>query len=583
MELKEIVLTIATLFNLSLGLFIFLKDRKNKINISYGLLSVGLAGWALTNAIFQITYSLETALFWARLSDISAIILVSSLFWFSLVFPDNIVFPRYLYYIFYVFTFIVVLISLPTFDLVRKEVIFQKSFQKQIITAEGFYIFAFYIILFSTWAIINLKKKLTRSRGIVRFQLQYVFIGIIIGAIFGLIFNLILPLVGNYGLVWLGPIFTLVSLIFIALAITRYHLFGIKIILTELLVGVMAIILFSWLFILPTPALKLGALATFLIFLAFGYFLIQYTYREEALREQAEKLAQRERELRQKAEALATQERKLRLELEDMLQKERSLRLQEKTLSQARDQFILSSQHYFRTPLTTILGFLELTLAGDFGKITPSLRKKLTIIRESALELRKRIEEGLDITQFQLGRAILQPQPTNIRLFLQDIIHHLQPAAQLKHLSITLQPPPHPLPHLSIDPKRMKEALVNLIDNAIKHTLQGGVTISLQLHPSPTSPSSLLIIIKDTGIGIAPQELPLLGQIPFQRGETAKKHTPLGKGIGLYLSRLIIEAHGGKLTLSSKGKNQGTTVIVELPIKSPLLSKGNMRRETKIN
>ena len=286
MGIKEIILTIATILNLGLGFFIYFKNRKNKINISYAFLSLGLAGWALTNAIFQINPSLEKALFWARLSDISAILLVSSLFYFSLVFPEDIlVSQKYRYYLLYSLTILVTLISLPNFDFVRKEVVFRDHIQKQIITGNGFYIFAFYILLFLIWTIINLKEKYKISKGIVKFQLQYVFIGIVTGILFGATFNLILPLMRNYSLVWLGPISTLISLIFIGLAITRYHLFGIRVILTELLVGVMGIILFLQIIFAQSLQWRISSVLTFLLFLIFAYSLLKAAHKEKKRRE----------------------------------------------------------------------------------------------------------------------------------------------------------------------------------------------------------------------------------------------------------------------------------------------------------
>lgn len=132
MEIKEAILIVATILNLTIGLFVYSRSWKSKIHISYGLLSLGLAGWALTNTLFQITSSLEKALFWAKLSDISAILLVSSLFYFSLVFPkeDLLISRKYRYYFLYFFTFLVTLISLPNFDFVRKSVILQNQVQK---------------------------------------------------------------------------------------------------------------------------------------------------------------------------------------------------------------------------------------------------------------------------------------------------------------------------------------------------------------------------------------------------------------------------------------------------------------------
>jgi signal transduction histidine kinase len=110
----------------------------------------------------------------------------------------------------------------------------------------------------------------------------------------------------------------------------------------------------------------------------------------------------------------------------------------------------------------------------------------------------------------------------------------------------------------------MREVFSNLIDNAIKHTQKGSITIGLKYQKEK---NSILFFVKDTGIGIPKEELPYIGTMPFERGREAKKLSPLGKGIGLYLSRLIIEAHGGKLWAESEGRDKGSIFYVELPVK----------------
>jgi signal transduction histidine kinase len=107
----------------------------------------------------------------------------------------------------------------------------------------------------------------------------------------------------------------------------------------------------------------------------------------------------------------------------------------------------------------------------------------------------------------------------------------------------------------------MKTALFNVIDNGIKYTLKGGVTIKLQIINN-----KLQIIVKDTGIGIKKEERAGLFERTFERGKEAEKIYIPGRGIGLYISKNFIEAHGGRIWVESKGENQGSTFFIELPI-----------------
>ncbi|MBU4481164.1 hypothetical protein KKH59_02510, partial [Patescibacteria group bacterium] len=181
----------------------------------------------------------------------------------------------------------------------------------KIITGPGLYIFAIYFFGTMGWAFYNLIKKYFISQGIERMQMKYLFLGATLSSLFGSFCNLILPLQGDYRFVWLGPVFTIFLIGFTALAILKYHLFEIRVILTELLVGVMGIILLVLPFLMPSLTLKALTIAIFLLFCIFGYYLIRATHEESKRREEAEVLAARERILKEEAERLAKERGKL--------------------------------------------------------------------------------------------------------------------------------------------------------------------------------------------------------------------------------------------------------------------------------
>jgi signal transduction histidine kinase len=528
MGIKEVILIIATILNLGLGFFIYFKNRKNKINISYAFLSLGLAGWALTNAIFQITPSLEKALFWARLSDISAILLVSSLFYFSLVFPEDILISqKYQYYLLYSLTILVTLISLPNFDFVRKEVAFRDHVQKQIITGNGFYIFAFYILLFLIWTIINLKEKYKISKGIVKFQLQYVFIGIVIGILFGATFNLILPLMGNYSLVWLGPISTLISLIFIGLAITRYHLFGVRVILTELLVGIMGLILFLQMIFAPTKEWKISALSIFILFLIFGYLLIKYTHQEIKRKE----------------------------ELEDAYKKIEAL-------SEIKSEFLKVVNHQLRTPVSIIKGMAEMLKE---GRISKERQKEFV---EKLYLSSERLGTILDdiLVAHSLTGGMEKPNfsPCQIEEIVEREVEHFRPQAKAKGIEILFKKPKEILPITLADETMVERIISRLIDNAILYSEKGEIEVSIDLKRE-NKKEWIKISVKDQGIGLDERDKENLFKL-FYRGEKATFMHPNGSGLGLFIVKNYVEAHRGKIEAKSEGRGKGSTFIVSLPV-----------------
>lgn len=168
----------------------------------------------------------------------------------------------------------------------------------------------------------------------------------------------------------------------------------------------------------------------------------------------------------------------------------------------------------------------------------------------------------MSIAAFQTGKEILNLKETQLEDLVKKVYSDLKVQADIKKLKFELKLPENPLPKIKVDPERMIEVFSNLIDNAIKYTNEGKIEIELKKERD-----SILFLVKDTGIGIPPEELPIIGQSPFERGKEGKKVTLLGKGIGLYLSRLIVKAHRGKIWAESGGKGKGSTFYVELPIR----------------
>lgn len=144
---------------------------------------------------------------------------------------------------------------------------------------------------------------------------------------------------------------------------------------------------------------------------------------------------------------------------------------------------------------------------------------------------------------------------------IEGIIEESRPEAKQKGLYLKFEG--IPLPMIKLDKKRIREAIWNLVDNAIKYTNRGGVTIITKIEDE-----KLKIAISDTGIGMEKEEIDyfLQGKL-FERGGEAKKLYGPGRGIGLSLSIEFVKAHGGKIWAESEGWGKGTTFWIELPIK----------------
>lgn len=314
-------------------------------------------------------------------------------------------------------------------------------------------------------------------------------------------------------------------------------------------------------FFIEKGSSKLVIISLFTLIIIYGYFFNKST----------DKIIKTNFELRKAKGILEDLSQNLQQKVEEQTKEikrayevEKKAHLELKRLTRAREQFLLSSQHYFRTPLTAVIGYLEMMAEGTCGK------EKIPLILESAKELRKRIEESLAISQFRARKGILELKKIQLEDLLKEITKEFDFQIKEKELYLKIHFPEEKLPRIKIDPVRMKEVYSNLIDNAIKHTSRGGVDISLELKIGGLklkNQNSILFSIKDTGIGIPEGEISYIGTAPFERGREARKLSLIGKGIGLYLSKLIVRAHSGELWAESKGPGKGSVFFIELPIK----------------
>jgi len=224
-----------------------------------------------------------------------------------------------------------------------------------------------------------------------------------------------------------------------------------------------------------------------------------------------------------------------------------------------KDQFLMTTQHNLRTPLTSMMGYTDLILSGNFGKQnkkTTEVVKKFQVLVDGMIKM---VNDFLDMAQFQLGRDVVSLKPNiDIGPILNEIVQELAFKAESKGVYVKLQKPKEVL-SINADRQKLKAAIFNIIDNAVKYTTEGGVSITVKRD------NNLTIVIADTGIGIAKEKTQTIFDQMFVRSEEAKKVSSLGSGVGLYLSNQIIKSHHGRIWVESEGQGKGSTFYIELP------------------
>ncbi|NES08216.1 MAG: sensor histidine kinase, partial [Okeania sp. SIO2F4] len=233
-----------------------------------------------------------------------------------------------------------------------------------------------------------------------------------------------------------------------------------------------------------------------------------------------------------------------------------------------KDEFMKNISHELRTPLNSIICSLKLVL-DNFCDSPEEETELLQQADKSAIHLLDLIDELLDLVQIKEGKLIIEKKLVNLSECLSEIIDSQQPLIQHKNLQL-YKPNMSKSIFVEADPTKLKQIFLNVIDNAIKFTETGSITVNVQIKPGVNTYDIdqipiVVVTIKDTGIGVEPsKQYQLFQSFVMLDGSTTRAYS--GCGLGLAISRSLMELMGGNITLESAGKNQGTTVSLSLPV-----------------
>lgn len=233
----------------------------------------------------------------------------------------------------------------------------------------------------------------------------------------------------------------------------------------------------------------------------------------------------------------------------------------------SRSEFITVASHQLRGPVTDINWALQ-TLASD-----KTVSETNQLIVENAFaasqNLLRRIEDLLNIAKMEDGQFGYNFQDADMSDFVESVLGEVLPAAKKTGVKIYFDRPATPLPHVMIDEKRLSLTLVNLLENAIRYNVENGEVI-VKVDMMPGKPY-LVTSVKDSGIGIPPESLQKLFT-KFYRADNAVKAQTEGSGLGLFIAKSIVTAHGGEIWAESE-LNRGTTISFAIPTDPNLLPK----------
>jgi signal transduction histidine kinase len=261
--------------------------------------------------------------------------------------------------------------------------------------------------------------------------------------------------------------------------------------------------------------------------------------------------------------------------------------------NKAKSEFLANMSHEFRTPLNHIIGFTELVVDKNFGDLNGTQQEYLNDVLYSSKHLLSLINDILDLSKVEAGKMQLEPSPVDVKLMLEHSLIMFKEKT-FKH-GIELSADVGPIPEtITADERKLKQILYNLLSNAVKFTPDGGkvcvkarvVDCSVRLAKRWGDPEGLQIIseqagagdadhagcgkcveiaVTDTGIGIKGEDLERIFK-PFEQGDGSAGRRYPGTGLGLSLTKRLVELHGGKIWVESAGEGKGSTFNFVIPL-----------------
>jgi signal transduction histidine kinase len=234
-------------------------------------------------------------------------------------------------------------------------------------------------------------------------------------------------------------------------------------------------------------------------------------------------------------------------------------------LDHLKSAFLANMSHELRTPLNSILGFAEVLLLGLDGPLNDTMNNDVRLIEKNGKHLLSLINDVLDMAKIEAGKMNLAFEKFILRELLEETLDITGSLAREKALHLVINPDSQDHFELVADRVRIRQVMINVVANAVKFTEKGGITINAVQLPEL---QKIRITVKDTGMGIPVDKLDLIFD-SFSQVDTTTTRKAGGTGLGLPISRRLVEMHGGNLWAESTGvPGEGSTFIVELPFEA---------------
>ena len=518
-----------------LGFVVYLNNRRSITGQTFILFSLVTIFWSVVNYLSYNVTNAELGLWFARMTMFFAVWHAFLIFQLFYVFPeDKINFPKNYKRALLPVAVLTSFAALTPFIFAGIAEVSTTGRLTKVSVGPAIVLFTAIVLSLIFAAVFLLVKKMLLVKRGARSRFGWVLAGVFLTFLLLLIFNFALPaFFDRSDYIPLGPVFLLPFAVFTFYAILRHNLLDVKVISTEVVAFFLIVAVLSQILLSRSTGEIIFQVSIFVLLLIFSILLIRSVLREVRQREELQKLAK---------------------ELE-------AANAELKKLDQLKSDFLSFATHQLRSPLTVTKGYVSMIIEGSYGQTNDAVLEKLKRVYDSNDKLIKLVDDFLNLSRIEQGRMKYDFRRGNLDDIVGEVAGELNDAARKKGLELLWQKPIPLLPQTIFDASKIHEVIYNLVDNAIKYTQNGKIWVKTE-----KVGSYLRISVRDTGIGLEADDAEDLFQ-KFNRAGQGYKVNIQGHGIGLYVARQMVEAHGGRIWVESPGPRQGSTFIVELPIK----------------
>lgn len=516
----------AIVFSLLAGFYIFWNDRHSLLNRLFLGISFFFSLWATINLITWTNIHSDIILFFWTFFSVALSFIAILCIYFIYVFLDKKDISIRIKIIFLTLLFPTIFIASTNLNLSGFDITNCDAFDFEWLPFKIYYsllgalaMIWIFVLLIRRYRIVlpNFRKQIVlMGVGIELFLLSF-FVMIFLASYFtqiGILQNSELEMYGLLGMV--------IFLVYISILMIRFKIFNTKLIIAQALVVIMIALVGSQFFFIQNNVNRVLTGINLVLITVFGLWLARSIKKEINQKEELEKLA-------------------------NSLEKA-NLRLQE--IDRQKTDFLSIASHQLRTPLSIFKGYIELIQDGAYGKIPKKVFDILDEMDGSNEHLVKLVDEFLDITRIEQGRTKFSFDEQDINELVRGVVKELSNRAKNKGLKIIFKPI-RGLKKIEIDEEKVRHVIFNFVDNAIKYSEKGAITVSIKKENN-----GVAIKVVDHGFGFGAEDKVSFYQ-KFYRGKNVEGTNVTGTGLGLYVCRKFIEAHKGHVWANSPGLGKG--------------------------